>query len=295
MKKKILITGSNGFVGKSIKEELKNKHHVYGLGRKKNKEKNYFNINLNEKKKLNQLFKKIKFDIIIHCAWYTNHEDYRQSKKNNEYLKMSKFLLDSFIMNGGKEFISLGTCEEYKKKKFGKNFFSERSEIKPINNYAKCKNIFHNYLKSKKIKYKWLRIFYLFGEGENKKRLFPLIINHIYKNKKIKINYPYFKTDFIYVKKLAKIINKIIDKKVSGVFNLCSGESINIINIYDIIKNLLKKPSKLEIIGKKKLNYENIYGCTKKLKKNKCFIKTNFENDIKKYLLSFKHVSPRLR
>lgn len=295
MKKKILITGSNGFIGKNIKEEIKNKHHVYGLGRKKKKERNYFNINLNEKKKLNQLFKKKKFDMIIHCAWYTNHKDYRKSKKNNEFLKMSKFLLDTFIMHGGKEFISLGTCEEYKKKKFGKNFFSEKSEIKPINNYAKYKNIFHNYLKSTKIKYKWLRIFYLFGEGENKKRLFPIIINHINKNKKIKINYPYFKTDFIYVKKLAKIISRLIDKKTNGAFNLCSGKSINIINIYNIINNLLKKSSKLEITERKKLDYESIYGCTKKLKKNKCFMKTNLEKDIKKYLLSIKDTSPVLR
>ena len=103
-KNKILITGSTGFVGHNLKLELKKKYDVYGLGRKTKKEKKYFKINLKNKKKVLKLFKENKFDMIIHCAWYTNHEDYRNSKKNYEYLKISKFLLDTYIKNGGKNF-----------------------------------------------------------------------------------------------------------------------------------------------------------------------------------------------
>ena len=294
MKKKILITGSNGFIGNNIKLELEKRYKVYGIGRGISKEKQYFQIDLKDKLKVVKLFKKIKFDIIIHCAWYTKHSDYRKSKKNIQYLEMSKFLLDTFIQNGGKTFIGIGTCEEYDKKKFSKNIFSESTKIKPINLYAKTKDQFHSYLKTKKIDYKWLRVFYLFGDGENKKRLFPVIIDGIANNKVININYPYFKTDFIYVKNLAKIIKKLITKNINGEFNICAGKSLRIKKVFETINKLLNKSKKLKLNNKRQLDYEEIYATNTKLKKNKIYIKSDFKKDIKNYLSSFKHFGPRI-
>ena len=37
---------------------------------------------------------------------------------------------------------------------------------------------------------------------------------------------------------------------------------------------------------------EEIIGSTKKLKKNNCYIKSNFAKDINKYLKSFKNITP---
>ena len=292
-KTKILITGSNGFVGKNLKFELQRKYDVYGLGRESKKEKKYFKINLKNKKKILKLFKEIKFDIVIHCAWYTNHKDYRNSKKNYEYLKISKFLLDSYIKYGGKNFIGLGTCEEYKKEKFSKNIFSEKTKIEPINLYAKTKNLFHKYLKNKKINYKWLRIFYLFGQGENNKRLLPLIMISANKKLNFKLKYPYFKTDFIYIKTLSKIISRLINKKINGDFNICRGKSIKLCDILKIIDKDYKKINKQLVAHKKgKLDHEEIKGSVNKIKKINCYVKSDFKKDIKKYFKSFKYISP---
>ena len=96
--------------------------------------------------------------------WYTKHNKYRTSKLNYKYLKYSKFLLDTFIKYGGKDFIGIGTCEEYYKKKFSKNLFYENSKIKPINLYAKNKNLFRIYLKSKKYKLQMAKVFFTYLE-----------------------------------------------------------------------------------------------------------------------------------
>ena len=177
--------------------------------------------------------------MVIHCAWYTQHNKYRTSKLNYKYLKYSKFLLDTFIKYGGKDFIGIGTCEEYYKKKFSSNLFYENSKIKPINLYAKNKNLFRIYLKSKNINYKWLRFFYLFGEGENHKRLFPLIIRKINNKNKIKLKYPNFKIDFLYIKTATKMIRNLIKRKINGEFNICSGQTIKLNDLANL--NFKKK------------------------------------------------------
>lgn len=283
-RKKILITGSNGFVGNHLKSELKKKYSVFGIGRKIINEKNYFRINLNNKKKLSNLFKKYKFDIIIHCAWYTKHSDYRKSKNNYRYLTISKNLLDEYIKNGGKNFIGIGTCEEYKKEK-KKNLFYETNKIRPNNIYAKTKNMFHQYLKKKRINYKWIRLFYIYGEGEYEKRLLPVLIKNSKKKSNFKLKYPFFKTDYIYVKTLSKIISKLINKKVSGAFNVCSGKSVRLIDLFNLINVFFNnRPIKILNYKKKKLDFNEILGSVQKLKKFKSFINFDSENDLKKYL-----------
>ena len=292
-KKKILITGSNGFIGINLIKQLKKKYNIFEIGRKKKNKKNYFILDLKNYKKVEYFFKKNSFDLIIHCAWYTKHSDYRKSNKNYNHLNHSKNLLDHYIKNGGRNFIGIGTCEEYNKKNFKKNFFIENNNIKPTNIYSRAKNFFHLYLKKSGINYKWVRIFYLFGEGENKKRLFPSLIESVIKNKKFKLKNPNFRTDFLYVDTVVKMIDKLINLKVSGEFNVCRGKSEKLEDIYNfIIKyfkiNLTKNRNKTN----NKLNKEEIVGSIKKMKKYKCYVHSNFEYNLIKYLRLFKNSRP---
>ena len=58
-------------------------------------------------------------------------------------------------------------------KKVKKNKCIEnKSKIINLNSYAKNKILFYNYLKNSKINYVWFRVFWLFGNKENRKRFF---------------------------------------------------------------------------------------------------------------------------
>ena len=195
--------------------------------------------------------------------------------------------------NPGRNFIGIGTCEEYYKKNFKKNFFIENNNIKPTNIYSRAKNFFHLYLKKSGINYKWVRIFYLFGEGENKKRLFPSLIESVIKNKKFKLKNPNFRTDFLYVDTVVKMIDKLINLKVSGEFNVCRGKSEKLEDIYNfIIKYFRIDLTKNRNKTNNKLNKEEIVGSTKKMKKYKCYVHSNFEYNLIKYLRLFKNSRP---
>ena len=56
MKPKILITGSSGFIGKILSKRLSKKYKTYLIDKaKQSKEKNFYHIDLKDKKKLNEL------------------------------------------------------------------------------------------------------------------------------------------------------------------------------------------------------------------------------------------------
>ena len=93
--KKILITGSSGLIGsEAVNFFLKKKFKVYGIdndlrsqlfGKKYSTKKfiknqlnftnfNFFNVDLINYKKTEKIFKKFKFDLIIHTAGQPSHD-----------------------------------------------------------------------------------------------------------------------------------------------------------------------------------------------------------------------------
>jgi nucleoside-diphosphate-sugar epimerase len=85
MKKKILITGIKGFIGKKLASELKKKFKIYGVSRKKynnNPDYNIFFGDLSDKFFVNSINEN--FYAIINCAANTNHfEEYHRSYLDN--------------------------------------------------------------------------------------------------------------------------------------------------------------------------------------------------------------------
>ena len=268
-KPKILVTGSEGFIGSPItKELLKKKYDVYGIGTKKRNITNYkyFSLDLLNKKNLYVFFKKHNFESIIHTAWVTNPNTMRHSLYYEKWLKISKIILDLHISNNGKKFYCIGTSDEYKRIKNIANYCVEnKSKIMNLNNYAKNKILFYDYLKSKKIQFVWFRVFWLFGDKEKKQRLFPQIIQKLENRKIAQIDNPEIGLDYTNVKYAAKMIVKVIsNKKTRGVFNICSGKILKIRKIAEKIGQLMNK--KRYLIFLKSKTSTSVYGSITKLK-----------------------------
>jgi nucleoside-diphosphate-sugar epimerase len=109
----IAISGSNGYLGKKIRNSLIIEgYKVIGLCRNP-KNKNDFKFMLDDNLINHQFFKKNKIDVFIHCAWDLGIPNEDQSYKVN--VIGSKKILDEAMKGGVKKNIFISSMSAYEK------------------------------------------------------------------------------------------------------------------------------------------------------------------------------------
>jgi len=237
---KVLITGVTGFIGNSVLKELVkcNKYEIIATSLEIEKEvKNfewykdvkYINHDLNEE---NDNYYKFfeKPDILIHLAW-GGLPNYRElyhfeinTFKNYNFIK-------NMVINGLKDVNVIGTCFEYGMQS---GCLSEDLPSKPVTPYALGKDTLKKFIlelnKKYKFYFKWIRLFYLYGKGQNPKSIIPQL------DEALDMNAEFFNMsggeqlrDYLSVEEVAKYIVKIsLQKTICGIINCCSGKPISI-------------------------------------------------------------------
>ena len=163
------------------------------------------------------------------------------------------------------------------------NKLNENSLKKPKNFYGHTKLLFEKYILSNKKKLNFdigvARIFNYYNENRSKN----FFINDVRrklnsKNKEIKFNNVNTYRDFISIKNINSALFHMIDNKLKGDFNICSGKKIY---LPDIINFLNSKKNKTITFDKKKL--PGLVGSNSKLKKTGWINKnTNLFNELHK-------------
>ncbi len=215
-KDKVLILGNKGTLGKNLFQKFKkiSKFSTFGLA----KSKSDYNLNLENFKKLENLIKKEKFDIIVNCAAYTDliycEKNYQKILKINTFLPI---FLSSLSLKSNFKFIHISTDHIYVSRKNIKN--KESDKIGWHNKYSKSK-----YLAEKKLKNKsnTLIIRTNFIDNKKNKKSFLFWLNILIKKE---IEIPLFTdmyTSTIDVNTLCDILIKLIKKKINGTYNVGS-------------------------------------------------------------------------
>lgn len=262
MKKKILLTGATGFVGRHVLSNLLNSEVEVRVLVRKNKEKfieEY--ISKIELITTEDLFKENSdwlkrqcegIDTIIHVAWYAEPEKYLYSIKNIDCLIGSLQFVKSAIKAGIRRFVGVGTCFEYDLNAAGD--LSIKTNLNPLTPYASTKAALYTSLSrllpEHSIEFSWCRIFYLFGDGEDKRRLAPYLNKQLSNGLIAELNSGESIRDYLNVKDAARIITDIALGKKQGPINICSGVPITIRELSEKIadkygrRDLLKFSSK---------------------------------------------------
>ena len=132
MKKKILITGSAGFLGQLAIDYFKKNYSLILVDKHNLNQKNFYNIDITDYKKINNLIRRKKPDIILHYASEI-FDTYSKFKVNNNNVNGTLNLLRSISENKIKNFIFTSTFSI-----FEKNYSNLINEIEPIS----CKNFY---------------------------------------------------------------------------------------------------------------------------------------------------------
>lgn len=239
---KILITGSGGFTGKHLFEQLNSQHEVSAFNSKE--------LDLLDSSAVSDCIKNNKFDVIIHTATYDavpKHSLKDPAKVLENNLKMffniarhSGYFGKMIYFGSGAEF-----GREHWKPKMDENYFD--SYI-PVDQYGFSKYIMTKYAQLSSNIYN-LRLFAVFGKYEDwRVRFISNACCNAVLGLPIKINQNVF-FDFMCIEDLVKIVKWFIDNHpAKPVYNICSSTAIDLKSIAEKIIKISGK--KLDIIIK---------------------------------------------
>ena len=285
MKKKILVTGATGFIGKNLVESLKEKFEIYALILDE-KEKNVipqidyilwktFFDRENEIKTLDG--KKLgKIDTVIHLASYgVNPKDNDIDKMIESNINLTKDLISNLERVSCKNIIFTGSGFEYGDK--GKIKLKENMELNPFSLYGATKVsaflIGKKLCESLGINYINLRLFNIFGEYEGSNRLIPQIINNYLEGKELNFTAGNQVRDYLYIKDIIEVYEMILEKNIynNETYNVCSSEEVTIKEFITKVANTIginKESLSFGIIPSRKEEALYIVGDNSKLKKD---------------------------
>lgn len=148
---KILITGVYGTVGSYLCNELKNKHEIIGIGRRKNYDAchKYYSCDITDKVQIENIIKENSdIDIIIHCAALAHNKGNDLSKErfmkvNFEATKYFVGLSNKYL--NLKNFIFISTISVYGER-LNKDVYVETDICEPKSPYAVAKKLSEEYI-----------------------------------------------------------------------------------------------------------------------------------------------------
>ena len=246
-KDRILVTGGNGFIGRSSLHRLKrHPSSILACGRSprplwRDETINWQQLDLLERGDRRELIEQFGPSHLLHLAWYTDPGNFWNSSQNLEWTGASIDLLSNFISSGGTHFVGAGSCAEYDWD------FAYLSELRtPLNSqtlFGKCKAAFSEialkYCQEMQIKGSWGRVFYVYGPHERPERLVPGLIAKLKAKQRAPVSAGTQIRDYMYVADVADIFIKMLSSEYSGAVNIGSGRPVQIREIISTIADQL--------------------------------------------------------
>jgi len=254
MKKKILVTGSSGFIAPHIIEEcLLKGWKVVAIDKKKP------NIKIQGVKYLTKDIRKLSvreiynFDYVIHMAFVTNipFSIKEPLSTTNDNINMTVYLMDLCVKAGVKKFLFPSTASLYANNPIPWN---ENMKPDPIEPYSwqklSCEYLCKMWFKRYGLKTVTLRLFQVFGENQRTDTALSKFIESKKLNRPITLTASVaqstFKTglrDFVYVKDVAKAFLFAANSKNTGkgeILNIGSGKMTSMKKIAETIGGSVK-------------------------------------------------------
>lgn len=220
----ILITGGNGYIGKSLYSDLINNHNVTSVNRQL--------LDLTNSRSVNNFFEDKHFDVVIHCAVKGGN---RLEKEDSSIIDSNLAMYYNLLSNKNhfQKLIHFGSGAEFSQQDIPYGI-SKRVISKSINYHEN----FYN-----------LRIYAVFDEFELERRFIKSNLKRYINKQPMEIHENKY-MDFFYMKDLIKLVNHYIDsenlyKQVDCTYS----ESVTLKQIADFINTLDNYKVDIKITG----------------------------------------------
>ncbi|HWB93538.1 MAG TPA: NAD(P)-dependent oxidoreductase [Puia sp.] len=237
---RILVTGATGFIGRyAIAELLRAGHKVVASSAVPEKaasmtwynEVDYIPLNLarlDETVDYYQYFGRP--DSLLHLAW-EGLPNYKEAFHLESNYPRHAVFLDNMLRHGLADLTVSGTCLEY-----GMQEGALREDLPsmPATPYAMAKDMLRRHLQAQNtirtFGFRWLRLFYMYGGGQNPKSLFSQLDRALEENAaSFNMSGGEQVRDFLPVEKMAEYIARVATRQdITGIINVCSGRPVTV-------------------------------------------------------------------
>lgn len=255
----ILLTGSSGFIGRHIINNisaLDKQYRIFGFS---SGDSSGANIKYNPLHNFKSIFNSLKIDkidFVIHCGAFTPKNPNEANSFENNFNIISTINLLQSLPSLPQKIIYISTLDVYQK---SDEIISETSKVNPLNLYSRskyyCEELLVNWGIENNVIVQVLRVGHIYGPGEERyQKLIPTIIKNVKNNIRPTLyNNGVDLRSFLYIEDCVQsIINALKLSDSVGIINIVSKFPYTVKEITELI---------IEISGKKIIpNYISVEG-----------------------------------
>ena len=234
---KVGVTGSNGFIGKSLVSFLTDEgFSVTKFTSDANiKEMNY--INWEDKKQLELHFRDL--DVLIHLSWIGSERQLRNNQDVQQINVRRTEALTSILKNTGiSQVIAFGSQDELKD---GSQPWNDDSSFSPITEYGQakfeCFNLFNTHVND----FTWARLFSVYGKNDARDWILMNACAAIQNNSRMIFGRCSKPWSLTHVSDVSRAVSLIIKHNLSGTINLSALEAPTLKSHLQLLEQLSNK------------------------------------------------------
>jgi len=235
---KIVVTGASGFIGRHVIPVLLERGQVViATGRDRNRAAKFDwfgKVRFIEADLFGEMADPYEYfdkpDQLIHLAW-NRLPGYSEAYHFERNLCHDYRFLKRFIESGLRNLVVTGTCMEYG---IREGILGETMETAPVNPYALAKDTLRRFLFELQRRFSfnltWVRLFYTYGPGQNKRSLFSQLTSAIDRgDDSFKMSPGEQLRDYLPVQSVAgQLVQLALLRKNCGIINCCSGQPVSV-------------------------------------------------------------------
>ena len=240
--KKILLTGSSGFIGSNVLPFLKDRYEVYAPKRNE--------LDVRNPAQVGNYLSENRFDVIVHFASPSPVRSAHLDSYENLFEDSLKIFMNFYTKRDlfGKMIYSGSGAEFDKRRDISLIDENKIGESIPVDGYGLSKYIINELARNSGNIYN-LRIFACYGPGEYDSKFITHAIRCCLSNKPITIHQDcYF--DYLYVDDYARYVLHLIEAAPRfHDYNATSGTRIKLSTIAELVRREMKNPDSVQILN----------------------------------------------
>jgi nucleoside-diphosphate-sugar epimerase len=191
---------------------------------------------------------RVRPEVCIHCAWIATPGEYLTSPENSTHELAAESLTRSLVGHGCARLVGVGTCFEYEP---SDRPLAETNPLGPTTPYARAKAAACERMSAategSATSFAWARLFYLYGPGEDQRRLVPSVAQALLSGEPARTTPGEQRRDFLHVDDVAGALTAVAQSTVTGAVNIGSGRAVSVREIVETLGRITERPDLVEL------------------------------------------------